>query len=408
MSKRWIIGLASRSSGEGVEAALLEMEGAGLNLQVRLLHTLHQPLAPDLRELLNRLGPSGPVEIRLVGLLHRLLGETFAGAARQVADRASFSLQNVSCTGCPGHTIWHDPEGRFPSTLALGMAAVVAERTGLTTVSDFQSRDMASGGQGAPLTALADYLLFQHPQENRVLIHLGGMAQIVYLPAGGKVQDVVGFEAGPCNRLLDELIRQVTGGREFFDSGGKHAVQGRCVESLLEKWCALPYLKRRPPKSLSPHGLVHDLVAQAVQLAREGRCQLHDLLCTATHFVARTITLSLTRFISQNRESTRVFLSGGGARNGFLWHLLEQQLAPLPLAKTDQVGIPSETRKPVESGILAALTVDGVPANLPSATGTAGARLLGSITPGSPSNWARCLAWMLSQTPPISEGLDEE
>lgn len=408
MSKRWIIGLASRSSGEGLEAALLETEGAGLNLQARLLHSLHQPLAPELRDLLNRFGPAGSVELRQVSLLHRLLGETFAGAARQVADRASFSLQNVSCLGCPGHTIWHDPEGRFPSTTALGMAAVVAERTGLTTVSDFRSRDMASGGQGAPLAALADYLLFRHRQENRVLVHLGGMSQIVYLPAGGKVHDVVGFEAGPCNRLLDELIREVTGGRELFDSGGKHAVQGRCVESLLEKWCALPYLKRRPPKSLSPHGLVQDLVAQAVQLARDGQCQLHDLLCTATHVVAQSITLSLHRFLPKFQERTHVLLSGGGARNGFLWHLLEQQLAPLPVAKTDQVGIPSEARKPVEHAILAALTVDGVPANLPSATGTAGARLLGSITPGSPSNWSRCLSWMLSQSPPSHDGINEE
>jgi anhydro-N-acetylmuramic acid kinase len=408
MSKRWIIGLASRSSGEGLEAVLLETEGAGLNLQTRLLHSLHQPLAPELRDLLLRFGPVESVELRQVSLLHRLLGETFAGAARLVADRASFSLQNVSCLGFPGYPIWHDPEGRFPSTMALGMAAVVAERTGLTTVSDFRSRDMASGGHGAPLAALADYLLFRHPQENRVLVHLGSTSQIVYLPAGGKVHDVVGFEAAPCNRLLNELIRQVTGGRESFDSGGKHAVQGRCVESLLEKWCALPYLKRRPPKSLSAHGLVQDLVAQAVQLARDGQCQLHDLLCTATHFVAQTITLSVHRFLPKNQEQTRVLLSGGGARNGFLWHLLEQQLAPLPLAKTDQVGIPSDARKPLESAVLAALTVDGVPANLPSVTGTAGARLLGSITPGSPSNWARCLAWMLAQTPPSNERLDVE
>jgi len=350
---------------------------------------LHQPLAAELRELLNRVGPVGPVEVRQVSLLHRLMGETLAGAARQVADQASFSLQNISCIGCPGHTAWHDPEGRFPSTLELGMATVVAERTGITTVSDFRTRDLASGGQGEPLAALADFLIFRHPQENRILIHLGGVASIVNLPAHGKVHDVLGFEAGPCNRLLDELTRQMTGGREPFDPGGKHAVQGRCVESLLEQWCAAPYLKRRPPKSLSLHGLVEDLVSQAIQLARDGSCQLHDLLCTATHFVSRSISHSLQRFIPQRCGLTRVFLSGGGTRNGFLWHLLEQQLAPLSLGKTDQAGIPSDARKPVEHGVLAALTLDGVPANLPRVTGTAGGRLLGSITPGSSANWAR-------------------
>jgi anhydro-N-acetylmuramic acid kinase len=408
MSKRWIIGLASRSSGEGVEAALVEAEGAGLNLQTRLLYSFHQPLAGELRELLNHFGPAASLEVRKVSLLHRVMGETFAGAARQVADRASFSLQNVCCIGCPGHMVWQDPEGRFPSTLELGMATVVAERTGVTTVSDFRTRDLVAGGQGAPLSALADYLLFRHPHENRILIHLGGTASLIYLPANGKVHDVLGFEAGPCNRLLDELTRQMTGGRESYDPGGKHAVQGRCVESLLEQWCSSPYLKRRPPKTMSRHGLGEDLVSQAVQLAREGRCQLHDLLCTATHFVALNITLSMQRFIPKNGGSTRVLLSGGGIRNGFLWHLLEQQLAPIPLVKIDETGIPSDGRKPVESAVLAALTVDAVPANLPSVTGSAGGRLLGSITPGSPTNWARCLAWMHSQTPPKQHMLDEE
>src|SRR5205823_8507776 len=120
------------------------------------------------------------------------LGETFAAAARSVAEQAGVTFSQVQCVGCPGHTVWHDPEGRFPATLALGMAAVVAERLGVTTVSDFRARDVAAGGQGVPLTALADYLLFSHPEENRVLIHLGGLATVAYVPAGAAPQQVVG------------------------------------------------------------------------------------------------------------------------------------------------------------------------------------------------------------------------
>jgi anhydro-N-acetylmuramic acid kinase len=405
-----------------VDAALVEIEGAGLELQARSLHALQLPFSRDLSGLLRQVAgltiphPSLPsqgegfrsdiVEVKQVSVLHRLLGETFAAAARQVADRASFSLQKVLCVGCPGHTVWHDPEGRFPSTLALGMAAVVAERTGLTTVSDFRSRDLASSGQGAPLTALADYLLFRHPEENRILLHLGGMAHLVYLPAAGKVHEVRGFEPGPCNLLLDGLIDQMTNGRETFDSGGKHAVQGRCIETLLEQWLAQAYIKRRPPKSLPQHAMVEDLILQAVQLARDGNCRLHDLLCTATHFVARSISQSWQRFIPPNRTPTRVLLSGGSTRNGFLWHLLEQQFAPIPLSKI--IGIPVESHQCVASGLLAALTVDGVSANLPSVTGASGGRLLGSITPGSPSNWARCLDWMAAQSTPPNEMMDED
>lgn len=394
MTSRWVIGLASGSSSDGVEAALIEVTGIGLGLRARLVGAAQQAYPRDLVDMLLRASGSAPCEIRQVGLLHRLLGETFAAAARQVADRTSFSLQKIQCLGCPGHTVWHDPEGRFPASLNLGMAAVVAERTGITTVSDFRARDLAVGGQGVPLTALVDYLLFRHPDENRVLLHLGGLARIIYLPARARPQDVIGFEAGPCNILINSLMRRLTSGREGFDAGGKHAVQGRCLEPLLERWLAYPYLTRRPPKSMPRHGFGDDFAQQTVQLARQKGWGLHDILCTATHFVARGVCNSLRRFVPENGYPTRMLLSGGGVRNGLLWHLLEQQLAGMPLERLETQGIPGDARKPLGFGLLAALTLDGVPANLPSATGAGGSRLLGNITPGSTSNWARCLSWM--------------
>jgi len=396
MTTRWIIGLASGSTVDGVDAALVEADGLGLDLRLRTLHSIHVPYPRDLRELVLRVGASTTASARHAGLVHRLLGETFASAARQVADQASFSLSKVQCLGCPGHTIWHDPEGKFPSSLALGMTAVVAEGTGITTISDFRARDVAAGGQGVPLTALVDYLLFRHPKEDRVLVHLGGLATVVYLPASGKPRDLLGFHAGPCNVLLDGLMRQLTGGRETFDQGGKHAVQGCCIEPLLERWLGHPYVQRRPPKSLLRQGFGEEFVAQAVNQAQQNRWGLHDLLCTATHFVARGITTAIQRFLPA--PPTHVLLSGGGVRNGLLWHLLEQQLAGMPLARTDQLGIPGAARKALGFGGLAALTLDGVPASVMSVTGAAGARLLGSLTPGSPANWARCVAWMASQT----------
>ncbi|HEY1859576.1 MAG TPA: anhydro-N-acetylmuramic acid kinase, partial [Gemmataceae bacterium] len=324
-------------------------------------------------------------------------GETFAAAALQVANRASFTVQKVQCIGCTGHTVHHDPKGRFPSTLAVGMAAIVAERTGITTVHDFRARDMAAGGQGVPLVALADYLLFRRPSETRVLLHLGGLARLVYLPARARIQDIRGFDAGPCNMLLDGLIRQVTGGRENYDPGGKHAVQGRCLEPILQRWLGHPFLAHRPPKSLPRHLFGEEFITQIVRQARQDKCNLHDLLCTATHFVARAVTEALRRFLPLDPPPDRVLLSGGGVRNGLLWHLLQQQLAGIPMERTDAVGVPAEARKAVSIGVLTALTVDGVPANVPSATGATGSRLLGSWTPGSAVNWARCLAWMAAQ-----------
>jgi anhydro-N-acetylmuramic acid kinase len=278
------------------------------------------------------------------------------------------------------------------------MPAVIAERTGVTTVSDFRSRDVAAGGQGVPLAALLDYLLFRHPQESRLLLHLGGLARIVYLPAGGRLHDIVGFEAAPCNVLLDALMRQLTGGREAFDTGGKHAVQGRCVEALLQRWLCHPCLQRRPPRSLPRHSFGSAFAAQAIEEARELRVGLHDLLCTATHFVARGVAGSVRRFLPRERQVDRVLLSGGGTRNGLLWALLAQAFHDVPIARTDTVGIPAEARKAFGFGGLAALTIDGVAASVPSATGAVASRLLGNLTPGNSSNWARCVAWMAAQT----------
>jgi anhydro-N-acetylmuramic acid kinase len=397
MPTRRILGLASGSSGEGADAALVETQGVGLDLRLVRAWALHQSYPPELCDLLRRVAAAAPNPIAQAALLHRLLGETFAAAARTVAEQAGVAVAQVLCAGSAGHTVWHDPEGRFPATLSLGMAGVVAERLGVTVVSDFRARDVAAGGQGVPLTALADYLLFRHSAEPRVLLHLGGLARVVCLPAGARLSEVVGFEAGPCNVLLDALMRELTGGRECYDAGGKHAVQGKCVEPLLQRWLAHPYLQRRPPKSLPRHAFAGEFAATAVRQAREAGANGHDLLCTATHFVARCLTSAVHRFLPAPRRPYRFLLSGGGVRNGLLWQLLAHQLGEGALTRTDEVGVPASARKAVNFALLAALTLDGVPANVPSATGAAGSRLLGSLTPGTTNNWARCLAWMASQ-----------
>jgi anhydro-N-acetylmuramic acid kinase len=221
----------------------------------------------------------------------------------------------------------------------------------------------------------------------------------VFLPANSRLHEVIGFEAAPCNLLLDGLMRHLTHGRESYDAGGKHAVQGKCIEALLEQWLAHPALHKRPPRSLPRQAFGEEFVAQAVAQARQLNGSLHDLLCTATHFVARGITEALERFLPLHQRFDRVLLSGGGVRNGLLWRLLEQQLGLIPLQRTDDVGVPAHGRKAMSVGLLAALTLDGVPANLPSATGAAGSRLLGNITPGATANWSRCLAWMAAQMP---------
>jgi anhydro-N-acetylmuramic acid kinase len=310
-------------------------------------------------------------------------------------------LQKVQCLGCSGHAASSNPDGRFPADLNLGMAAAVAERTGVTTASDYRARDVAAGGLGVPLSALADYVLLRDYKSDaaRLVIHLGTVAQVVSLPRRCRIQEITAFEAGPCNLMLNALMRRLTSGQEDFDNGGKNAVQGRCLEPLLERWLAHPFFHRRPPRAVPRHDFGDAFAEQVIEQARGQRWNPYDVLCTATHFVVRVLVGAIQQLVPLSSAfPPRVLMSGGGVRNGLLRHLLGQQLgAGLVIEQTDAAGIPFQARKAAAAGLLAALFLDGVPANLPQATGAAGSRLLGSLTPGSASNWARCLAWMTQQ-----------
>ncbi|MBI3408412.1 MAG: anhydro-N-acetylmuramic acid kinase [Planctomycetes bacterium] len=400
MSQRWIVGLSSGSSQTGVSAVLVESAGTGMEWRCRIVHHLHQPHARELREWLLRASAGQALNPRQVVLLHRYLGESFAGAARTVVEQARFPMQRILCTGSSGHTLWHLPEARYPAVLDLGMSEIVAERTGMSVVSDFKTRDLAAGGHGLPLTPLIDYLHFHQPNENRLLLHLGGIATIVWLPKGTDTRQVIGFPAAPGTLLLDGLMGLLTGGREMIDAGGTHAVQGRCIESLVERWLTHPFFQKQPPRHLSAQDFGGEFIHQAArQATHEGR-SLHDLLCTANHFVARAILQAIKQFLPKPPD--RVLLSGGGVRNGLLWRLLEQGIGAVPVEKTDAHGVPVDARNALAHAGLAALAMDGVPANLPNVTGAAGPRLLGRFTPGSSANWARCLNWMAAQSAPLS------
>jgi anhydro-N-acetylmuramic acid kinase len=396
-TRRYFIGLHSGASLFGVDAALVRVDGVGAAMKMGIEHFVSIPFSSDLRELLWRATTSAAPEVRHLGAAHRILGETYALAVKQLVEQSRQPLKDVMAMGCSGVLLWHDGAGRFPAALELGMTAVLAERTGVTTLSDFKSRDLALGGQGGPLTALVDARLFQDAQEPRVRLDLGTVATVVYLPPQLEVpQRLLGWEATPCTMLLDGLMRIMTNGRESFDAGGKHAVQGRCLEPLLERWLQNHFFQARPPKCVPRHEFGVDFLHRSIEQAKRVGGNLHDVLCTMTHFIAGAIVQSLERHLP--RPPQRLLLSGRGVRNGFLWHLLEQKLHGIPLERTDIHDVASDQYKAFANAALAALTIDGVPANLPSVTGASAARVLGQWTPGSPANWARCAAWMARQS----------
>jgi anhydro-N-acetylmuramic acid kinase len=369
--QRTLIGVSVGSAGQGADAALVRAAGIGLDLTPRVEKAARVTFPPS-------------------SDLTRAIAETAAHAARTVAVQAGVSPRDVFALGLLS-------PARSDAPVVWGeVADRVAEQTGLTVVHAFRSRDRAAGGSGHPVAAAADHLLFHHDSESRLLIHLGAVASVLLLPAGGKVSAALGFEAGPGNQFLDALVSHGTRGRDALDPGGKKAVQGCRLDPLLEHWRDHPYLTRRPPKAVHAEAFGAKFVASAFDDAKRLGAGLPDLLCTATHLVARSIGDAVRAWLPAG--SPRVLLSGGGVRNGFLWSLVARQFDGRVIGKTDDAGVPALARRAAAAGVLAALACDGVTGNLPLLTGAAGGRVLGQIVPGDARNWARVAAWVADQT----------
>ena len=406
-----------------IQAVLVETQGVGLHLRGKLLHHLSYPLGRDFADLWqqyqsDRISLTG----NQLGKLHALLGQAMLLASNHLLVQNRQEPDRVMAIGYLGPLLWHDPQHGQVTTHDLGMTAVLADRLGISVVSDFREIDIAGGGQGMPISALADGLLYRSEKEHRLLLHLGSMASMLYLPPGGKAQDLLAAEIVPCNSLLDRAIRQGTAGREKFDNAGRIAVQGTCLDSLIARWQEDPSLQRKPPRSIARKDFGNDFLQHAFQLTAQNEGTLQDLLCTLSHFIVRTIIhaccswlpVEVTESARVNQlgsvgdpplrtvnssmtgsaiEKMNVYLSGGGVANGMLLRLLKYYAPGWEFKKLDELGFSATARTATGAAIMAALTLDGVPVSTPSGTGTVG-RMLGRITPGHPGNWAKCLRWM--------------
>jgi anhydro-N-acetylmuramic acid kinase len=370
-STRLLIGLSLGSAREAVDAALVRAGGIGLAMMPRVELAVRPPILPHVWSAAD---PRG-------------LGDAFATAARHLATKAGLDLRNILAIG-----LLTPRDDRLPTA-----AEFVAETTGITVVNGFGDRDSAAGGCGSFITPAADYLFCRGDTDERLLIHLGAVASVLFIPPGGKVTDLIGFETGPGPGLLDALVYRGSRGRDGVDSGGTRAVQGTCHDDLLAQWLAHPFLLRKPPKAV-PHGAFGEaFLSDAFDTARAAGVTLNDLLCTATHFIARSIGIGVRQFIPPSLKPRAVYVSGGGVKNGFLWQLLQQQFPADPLRRLDELGVPVLSRKAAAAAVLAALTLDGVAGNLPLLTGASGGRLIGRLIPGDPRNWAIATAWAAEQ-----------
>lgn len=370
--RRRVIGLLSGTSADGTDAALCELEGSGEATRLLSATFVTTPFPRPLRERIFRLAQADATELCDLDVV---LGEAFAEAALEVCLAAGVLISDVDLIGSHGQTAVHHPRsaGHLGATLQIGEAAVIAERTGCPVVSDFRVRDVAAGGEGAPLVPLVDHLLFRKPGTRRALQNVGGIANVTLV--GERLTDLVAFDNAPGNMPLDAVARAASGGAEAFDAGGRRAARGRIDAALLAELHAHPYLARPLPKSTGRETFGKDFVYPL--LARfSGR--LDDLLATLTRFVAEAIARSYRELLPAPPDE--VYVSGGGALNPTLMAHLAALLAPVPLATSASLGVDPEAKEAIAFAVLANETIFGHPGNVPSVTGAAGPRVLGKIS----------------------------
>lgn len=378
-----VIGLMSGTSADGTSAAVVRIEGAPPDLTWQLLAHRETPHPAALREaIFAAFGPGAGAD-RLCAL-NFALGHAFADAALAVLAAAGLTADETDLIGSHGQTVWHIPAGDEASTLQLGEAAVIAERTGLPVVSNFRPRDMAAGGQGAPLVAYVDRLLFAHPDRARALQNIGGIANVTYLPPAGEGGNApagaLAFDTGPGNMLIDDAAGRATGGAWAYDHDGALAARGRVDEALLAELLAEPYLHLPPPKTTGRELFGAQFGEKVWARGVAAGLAPADIVATLTAFTARSIARAYRDHLP--RFPDEAIVSGGGARNPTLMAMLRERLAPARVLTSADLGLPVEAKEAVAFAVLAYETWHGRPGNLPAATGARRAVVLGQITPG--------------------------
>jgi len=375
----------SGTSADAIDVALARIAGAPPHLRAKLLRCTSLLWPDNLRRAILRVAEGGASSAREISQLDFRLAEAFARAALEACKRFRVSPRRIQLIGSHGQTVYHQPAAsqffgaRTASTLQLGDPAVIAARTGITTVGDFRPADLALGGQGAPLVSYVDYVLYRHPRLGRASLNLGGIANITVIPPAAKPQDVIAFDTGPGNMVIDALVQRFTRGRRRFDHGARMAQRGRSLPGLLDRLLADPYLLKRPPKSTGRERYGERYVAELIRMGRKYDARPADLVRAATLFTSLAIVDALHRFVLPKTRIHQLIVSGGGAHNPLILAQLSAALPQMEVLPSSRFGVSEDAKEAFAFAILAYETFHGRPSNLPSATGASHPAILGKI-----------------------------
>lgn len=373
-----VVGLMSGTSVDGIDAAVVDIAAHDHELSVRVLAYSESPIDEMLRQRIHALFDPATSRIDEVCEVNVLIGEAFAAAAQAAISEAGIKADLIASHG---QTVWHQvAPGHTRSTLQLGEPSVIAERSGITTVADFRPRDIAAGGQGAPLASWGDALLFGDEQLSRAVQNIGGIGNVTWVPPGAQWEAMLAFDTGPGNALIDHAVWRLTGGAARYDANGEMAAQGRVDDRQLAQLLAHPYFVAQPPKSTGRELFGAQFADTFIEHATASGLSAADVVATLTAFTAHSIADQYRRFLPGRPDE--VILGGGGSRNPILVQLLGELLDPAQLRQHEDFGLPSLGREAVYFALMGHEALFGRANTVPSCTGAVHPVVMGKIVPG--------------------------
>jgi len=385
---RHVVGMMSGTSVDGVDAALVEISGTDSEPKVKLLAFENKPYPPQVREKIFSLFTPANATVDKVGYMNFLLGEIYAKSALSVIEKAGMKPEEIDVIGSHGQTIWHAPIPESPDgipvayTVQIGEGSVIAERTGILTVSDFRVADMAAGGQGAPLVPFSEYLLYRREKETILLQNIGGIGNMTVMPAGAKPRDVFAFDTGPGNMIIDAVISAVTGGEKTYDAGGETAAKGRVCNALLDILKEEPYYRQPLPKTTGREHFGVQYTEKILSWWKENPIPVEDLLATVTDLTAYSIADAYERYVLPKYRASEIIVGGGGSYNATLLRFMKERFAPHGVAVRTQedLGLSSDAKEAVAFALMADCCMRGRANTLPSVTGAEHPAVMGKIS----------------------------
>ena len=376
-----VIGLMSGTSKDGIDAALVRLQGNGVNTDIELVKFICVEYGDDVRRRLDNL--TRECSLKEISELNFVVGNEFANAALDVISQTGLSPSDIDLIGSHGQTVFHNPPSYndgVPSTLQIGEIDVIAEKTGITTVGDFRTRDIAAYGEAAPLVPYLDYLLFRKQGKVSIAQNIGGIANATVVTE--EMDDVVAFDTGPGNMLMDRVVQLATGGKEKYDRDGQLAQEGKVNIELLDKLLSDPYYKKPPPKSTGEELFGKEMATTLYAYVDNGMVSLEDMIATLLTLTVESIVLSYQDYIFPNWEISEVIFSGGGCHNPLLIERIKTELQPLRSVTSEEYGINADAKEAIAFAVLANELIAGNTTNLPSVTGAQRKVPMGKIALG--------------------------